>query len=41
LEHDEQAQFLGMNARKMIEEHYNWEVWAKRLIEIIAECVKI
>jgi len=40
LEHPDKAQCIGMNARKTIEEHYNWGKWESKLNEILERCLE-
>jgi glycosyltransferase involved in cell wall biosynthesis len=40
LEHPDEAQRLGRNARKTIEEYYNWHDWEGKLNEILVRCLE-
>ena len=40
LEHPDKAQYIGMKARKTIEEHYNWEKGENKLNEILERCLE-
>lgn len=39
LSHFDRARDIGVRAREMIEEHYNWKVWGEKLNGIVERCV--
>lgn len=39
LEHGTEAERMGMRARQMIEEHYNWDHWQWQLNEVLEACL--